>query len=135
MRVFSARRLISACALSAATAAVLIAPGLASATDLSGKCKGTSIEAQGSSLQKVAQELWGVPGNGFNKTFTFENETTEEMESGNTVGCAGAPTVTYHSSGSGSGLKAFGAEGAAPNYEKNGFVGTDEAPSETQKGE
>lgn len=135
MRVFSARRLIPACALSAVTAAVLIAPGVASAIDLGKRCTGSNIEAQGSSLQHIAQEVWGVPGNGFNKTFTFENEVTKTLEEGNTIGCSKAPTVTYHSTGSGAGLKAFGAEGVAPNYEKNLFAGTDEAPNETQKGE
>jgi len=135
MRVFSARRLIPACALSAVTAAVLIAPGIAGATDLSKRCTGSNIEAQGSSLQHIAQEVWGVPGNGFNKTFTFENEVTKTLEEGNTIGCSKAPAVTYHSTGSGAGLKAFGAEGVAPNYEKNLFAGTDEAPNETQKGE
>jgi ABC-type phosphate transport system substrate-binding protein len=87
---------------------------------LPGKCKGTEVLGQGSSLQKIAQEVWtGVlGGKGFNV---------------NTEGCTavGAPKVKYTSSGSGTGLKEWGAECGVgkPSTSKDVYIGTDEPPT------
>lgn len=60
MTSLSARRLIPACILSAATVAALVAPGAASAAGkLHEQCSGSNITGQGSSLQKLAQQtVW-----------------------------------------------------------------------------
>ena len=54
MKSLSARRIVPACILSVAAAAVLAVPGAASAS-VGTQCSGTDIGGQGSSLQKVAQ--------------------------------------------------------------------------------
>ena len=126
MKSLSELRLIPAWILAAVALVALVAPGAASASEKGAPCSGTSIEAQGSSLQHLAHELTWSPA--FNTSLnTFACSGTQ--------GTGGKPKVTYHSTGSGAGLKAFGAEGATPNYKENAFVGTDEAPNATQKAE
>lgn len=126
MRLLNARRIVSACAVSAATVAALVAPGAASAT-IGAQCEGTNIEAQGASTQKLAhQTVWGP---------TFNTSANKVACNGTQGPTKGKPTVKYNSTGSGAGLKAFGAEGATPNYKDNAFVGTDEAPDAAQKAE
>jgi len=126
MKSLSARRLVPVCIVAAATTAALVAPGAASASEVLKQCEGSNIEAQGSSLQHLAQELT------WNPQF---NISTNTHGCNGTQGSKGKPTVIYHSTGSGAGLKAFGAEGATPNYKENAYVGTDEAPNATQKSE
>lgn len=126
MKLLSDRRFMPACIFAAATVAALAAPGAASASSRGEQCSGSNIEAQGSSLQHLAQiETW-------NPDF---NTSLNATACSGTQGTKGKPTVIYHSTGSGAGLKAFGAEGATPNYKENAFVGTDEAPNATQKTE
>jgi ABC-type phosphate transport system substrate-binding protein len=125
MTSFSARRLVSACVVSAATVAALVAPGAASAS-LGAQCSGSNIGGQGSSLQKLAQELW-------TKEF---NNSTEKHACNGTQGTKALPTVAYNPSGSGAGLKSWGVKKEEHKYEAtNAFVGTDEAPNPTAKAE
>ena len=132
MTYLSARRMLSACVVSAAAVAALAAPGTASATsDLTHQCAGSNIKGLGSTFQAPAQQtVWNVDFNAATDT--------------NVLGCAGnpgqgdlkTPTATYESTGShaGSGacLKAFG-DGEAPKYSEYGYCGTDEAPNEGAK--
>jgi ABC-type phosphate transport system substrate-binding protein len=125
MTSFSARRLVPACILSAATVAALVAPGAASAS-LGAQCSGSNIGGQGSSLQKLAQGIWD-PG--------FNTSASKHACNG-TQGTKALPTIAYTSTGSGAGLKSWGVKKEEHKYEAtNAFVGTDEAPNPTAKGE
>ena len=112
MKFLSARRALSAGIVAAASVAAFVAPSAASAA-LPGHCKGTSTEGAGSSFQLEAQELWRK---GFN-----ENKST---------GCAGGPTITYRSIGSGAGYKEWSVE---HHYGTVGFVGTDNTVNPAEK--
>jgi len=125
MTSLSARRLIPACILSAATVAALVAPGVASATGkLGAQCSGSNITGQGSSLQKLAQEtVWDTE---FNTSGAYR-------ACNGTQGTKAKPTVTYDSTGSGKGLESWGANGHAAEFEaKNAWISTDEPPNSTQ---
>jgi len=128
MTFFSARRLVPTCIASMALAGALIAPGAASASEKGAQCSGVSIGGQGSSLQKDAQEIW-IPA------FNTDKETTDSC----TVAGKNPAINTYNPTGSGAGMKSWGVrkEGLfETKYEAtNAYVGTDEAPNETQKGE
>ena len=127
MTSLSARRLIPACILSAATVAALVAPGAASAGTLGRQCSGSNITGQGSSLQKLAQQTVWDPD--------FNTKGAPRACSG-TQGTKAKPTVTYNSVGSGAGLESWGVNKATPNYEaSNAWVSTDEPPNSTQIGE
>jgi ABC-type phosphate transport system substrate-binding protein len=121
MSLFSARRVIPACIISAASVVALAAPGVASAS-IAKKCAAQTLSGEGSSAQKIAQrEVW---------IKDFESATD-----GNTYACKGTVKITkYGAEGSGAGLESMGAEGA---LKMNGTVfqynGTDEAPNEAQK--
>lgn len=121
-----ARRVVSAGVVSAAAVVALAAPGAASAEPIGVQCSGAGIEAQGASTQKLAQQTVWDPA--------FNTSASKQACNG-TQGAKGKPTVKYNSTGSGAGLKAFGAEKATPDYTNNAFVGTDEAPTATQKEE
>jgi ABC-type phosphate transport system substrate-binding protein len=125
MSHFSARRLVPSCIIAAAGVAALVAPGAASAT-VGTQCSGSNIGGQGSSLQKLAQELW-VPN---------FNTSAEKHACNGTQGTKGTPTVAYNPSGSGAGLKSWGVGKIEHKYgATNAFVGTDEAPNPTAKAE
>ncbi|HEX4186985.1 MAG TPA: substrate-binding domain-containing protein [Solirubrobacteraceae bacterium] len=133
MTFLSARRLVAACAVSAAAVAAVAAPGAASATDLGTQCSGSNISGLGSSFQAPAQFIWtGTKGG---KGF---NVSTSTLGCNGTQGSTGKPTVTYAQGeaekGSGACLKDFGA-GATPKYNLFPFCGTDEAPNPTVKTE
>jgi len=129
----SARRIVSACALSATMAAFAV-PGTASAKVVKGKvgeqCSSEeAVNGRGSSLQKLAQvETW-IPA--------FENAAnTNKAACSGTQGGKKTPKLTYQPEGSGAGLKAFGAEGEPKLSGKEvQFAGTDEPPNEKQKSE
>ncbi len=127
MTSLSARRLVSACILSAVTMAALLAPGTASAEGKLGeKCSGTNITGQGSTLQKIAQQ----------KVWDEDFNTSGAVTACNgTQGTKAKPTVTYTSTGSGAGLESWGVNEHTPvNFEAtNAFVSTDEPPSGVQK--
>jgi len=129
MKSLSTRRIASACVVSAAAVAALALPGAASAA-VGQQCSGVSITAQGSSLQADAQqELWG-PG------FHTSGAT---LACNGKQGSKGTPTITYTSTGSGAGLRSWGAESKEASEISfgpgNAFVGTDEPPNEKQLGE
>jgi ABC-type phosphate transport system substrate-binding protein len=125
MRHFSARRLMPTGIIAAVGVAALMAPGAASAS-LGTQCSGANIGGQGSSLQKLAQELW-------NPNF---NTSSEKHACNGTQGTKGTPKVTYNPSGSGAGLKSWGVGNIEHKYEAtNAFVGTDEAPNPSAKAE
>jgi ABC-type phosphate transport system substrate-binding protein len=126
MTSFPARRLIPACLISAAALAALVAPGAASAS-LGAQCSGSEIGGQGSSLQKLAQEIW-VPN---------FNTSSEKHACNGTQGTKATPKIhAYNPSGSGAGLKSWGVGKIGHNYEAtNAYVGTDEAPNPTAKAE
>lgn len=119
------RRLLSACALSAAAAA-LAAPGAANASLLGKPCSGANIVGRGSSLQKIAQqEVWDPAFN-----------TSGNIKACNgTQGSLGIPTVTYEAVGSGAGMEAWGLNAHAFEAEKVAFVGTDAPPNAAQREE
>lgn len=125
MTLLSARRIVPACILSAATVAALVAPGAASAGTIGEQCSGANITGKGSSLQKLAQvSVWNPD---------FNSSVNAKACSG-TQGSTGIPTVTYTSVGSGAGMEAWGINGHA--FEgSNGYVGTDEPPNQSQKEE
>jgi ABC-type phosphate transport system substrate-binding protein len=125
MTSLSARRIVSACILSAAMVAALVAPGAASAAGKLGeKCSGSNIEGQGSSLQKLAQQTVWDP--------QFNISGAGGACNG-TQGSKAKPTVTYTSTGSGAGLESWGANGHAADFEaSNAWVSTDEPPNSTQ---
>jgi ABC-type phosphate transport system substrate-binding protein len=103
-----------------------VAPGIASAEIKAKHCEGVSIEANGATLQKKAQELW-------NKEF---NNAGLEGEGACKLNGKGEPTVKYTGTGSGPGLESWGAGAGAGKGKfgpKNAFVGTDEPPNEEQK--
>jgi ABC-type phosphate transport system substrate-binding protein len=125
MTSFSARRLVPACILSAATVAALVAPGAASAS-LGTQCSGSNIGGQGSSLQKLAQQLWDP---------AFNTSASKHACNG-TQGTKATPTIAYAPNGSGAGLKSWGVGKVEHKFEAtNAFVGTDEAPNPTAKSE
>jgi ABC-type phosphate transport system substrate-binding protein len=124
MTFLSARRLVPACVLSAAAVVALAAPGAASAS-LGVQCSGSNITGKGSSLQKLAQEVWDA---GF-------NTSAAKPACNGTQGSKALPTITYSPEGSGAGLEAWGVNGHAFEGGTIAFVGTDEAPNSKQKEE
>lgn len=100
----SGRTGLRAAVLAGATVGAIALGGLGAS---SASACSTAVHGEGSSLQKTAQiSVW-------NPKF---GETAE--------GCA----VTYTSSGSGAGLKAWGANGGTFNNATDQFIGTDDAP-------
>ncbi len=125
MKSLSARRIVPACAMAAVAAAALAAPGAASAS-LGEKCSGENIIGNGSSFQKLAQVSVWSPG--------FNSSSNAAACSG-AQGSGGKPTVTYESTGSGTGMEKWGLNKHAVETGKYGFVATDEPPNAAQKAE
>jgi len=130
MSLLSTRRLVSACALTAAFATAAVAPGVASAEPGGEQCSGENIEGKGASLQKLSQiEVW---------TPAF-NTSGNALACSGTQGSKGAPTVKYTSTGSGAFLRSWGQEpkeASEVNFgPKNAYGGTDEPPNLKQKEE
>jgi ABC-type phosphate transport system substrate-binding protein len=124
----SARRLVPACILSAATVVALAVPGAASASLV--QCEGGPIHGKGSSAQKLLQiEVW-------NKKF---NTSANPLACNGTQGSKGKPAVTYTSTGSGVGLESWGVETKAGGEirfgPENAFIGSEIAPNATQTAE
>ncbi len=138
MRLSWARRALAACVPAAAVVATMVAPGAAHA-ELLLQCSGESILGRGSTIQgAVAQdEVW-------NPAFSNAADTNVTGCSG-TQGTGGTPSVKYlqteeEDKGSGSCLKAFGAELSAEKkeiakYDRYAYCGTDEAPNAQQRKE
>jgi ABC-type phosphate transport system substrate-binding protein len=113
----------SACALSAAAVAALMAPGAASAAT---QCSGSNIVAAGSTLQKLAQkEIWEPDFN------TSANATACSGTQGNEA----KPTISYESIGSGAGLEDWGYNGHAFEAGRVAVVATDEPVNSKEKSE
>jgi ABC-type phosphate transport system substrate-binding protein len=110
------RAALRAALLAGAAVAAIGAGGAGTAA--ASPCEGESIEGQGSSLQKIAQqEVW---------TPAFNSSC---------VGKFGEPTVTYQTSSSGAGLAAWNADGVRGNINSNfAYIGTDDAPNSGQIG-
>jgi ABC-type phosphate transport system substrate-binding protein len=128
MKFLTVRGLVPSCILASAMAAAFVLPSAASATKVGEPCSSTApIKGQGSTLQEEAEELWRVEFN----------------VSGNVDACNGTqgkkntPKVTYHGTGSGKGLRSWGASIKVPTEyigpePENAFLGTDEPPNRTQ---
>jgi ABC-type phosphate transport system substrate-binding protein len=130
MSLLSTRRFVSVCALVAAFATAVVAPGVASAEPGGEQCSGENIEGKGASLQKLSQiEVW---------TPAF-NTSANALACSGTQGFKGTPTVKYTSTGSGAFLRSWGQEfkeAAEVNFgPKNAYGGTDEPPNLAQKAE
>jgi ABC-type phosphate transport system substrate-binding protein len=126
----SARRILSACILSAAVAAGLAVPGAASAEFTLTQCEGGPIHGKGSSAQKLLQiNIW-------NPQF---NTSANAKACNGSQGSGGKPAVTYTSTGSGAGLESWGVEtkggGEIRFGKENAFVGTEIAPNKKQSEE
>jgi ABC-type phosphate transport system substrate-binding protein len=125
MALKSARRLATACAVSAAAVAALAAPGVASATT-SLQCTGENITAAGSTLQELAQkDVW-------NPDF---NTSTNKLACSGSQGSKAKPTVSYDSIGSGPGLEKWGYNGHAFEAGSFAIAATDEPVNAAQKEE
>jgi ABC-type phosphate transport system substrate-binding protein len=123
MGLFSARRMASACALSVAAVAALVAPGAASAAT---QCSGSSIVAAGSTLQKLAQkEVWEPDF----------NTSANTAACNGTQGDGGVPKISYESIGSGAGLEDWGYKGHAFEAGRVAVVATDEPVNTSEKKE
>ncbi len=109
MTGFSARRLASACAVSAASAVAFMAPSAASAAPL-------PIKGDGSTFQEFAQQKVFIPA--FNEK-NAKSKTGEVAE--------------YKGVGSGAGLESWGNNGHAAEFNTWEYVGTDQPPNPTQK--
>ncbi len=127
MRSVSVRRLLAACVLSAAVAAILVAPGAASAS-LGTQCSGANVTGQGANVAKIAQQTVWDP--------TFNTSTSKAACSG-TQGSKGKPLVAYTTSSAATGLESWGAnKHLGTNFSStNAFIGASEPPNATQKAE
>ncbi len=132
MKRFSARGVISACAVTAACAAAAAAPTAASAFEPSEQCSGANIEGRGSSAQKIIQKEYWDPD---------YNTSANAKACNGTQGEDVKPTVKYESIGSGAGLESWGVETNKTGSFKilfgpnNAFIGTEIAPNEKQEEE
>ncbi len=126
MRKLSVRRFVPTCLLAVVGVAALMAPGAANAS-LGAQCSGSNVGGQGSSLQKLAQEIW-IPG---------FSTSSEKFACNGTQGTKGTPIINpYNPTGSGAGLKSWGVSKEPHNYSAtNAYIGTDEAPNPTAKAE
>ncbi len=104
-----------------------IAPAVSSAA-VETQCSGVSITGQGASALSLAIHEAFIPG--------FETQNDKYACDG-TQGSKGTPTVTYTNTGSGAGLKSWGANASGEKSygPGNAIVGTSEAPNPTQKTE
>ncbi|HWX46313.1 MAG TPA: substrate-binding domain-containing protein [Solirubrobacteraceae bacterium] len=124
MKFLSARGILPACIVSAATVAALVAPGAANAALLT-KCEGGNIGAAGSSLQAEAQiKVWNIK-------FNTAPSTVLTACSGS-QGSGAKPVVTYTSTSSGKGFEAWNVK---EEFGNDAFIGTDNTVNSVEKGE
>jgi ABC-type phosphate transport system substrate-binding protein len=121
MKRLSARRVLTVCAISAASVAALVAPGAASAAT-GEACSGSNIFSAGSSLQALAQQEVWAPG--FNST-----KSKSLFACNGKQGAKKLPTITYESVGSGAGYKKWKEK---DEYGKYGFIGTDNTVNQSE---
>jgi ABC-type phosphate transport system substrate-binding protein len=124
------RRFASACAVSAAAVAALVAPGSASAIG-GEQCGGVDIAGKGASTQVLAQGLWS---SGFKDPLN-----TNPLACNGSNGTKEVRSFTYTSTGSGAALRSWGQEPKEAkeiNYgPTNAVAATDEPPNQKQKEE
>jgi ABC-type phosphate transport system substrate-binding protein len=127
MRSVSVRWLLAACVLSAAVAAILVAPGAASAS-LGTQCSGANVTGQGANVAKIAQQTVWDP--------SFNTSTSKAACSG-TQGSKGKPAISYTTSSAATGLESWGAnKHVGTNFSStNAFIGASEPPNATQSAE
>jgi ABC-type phosphate transport system substrate-binding protein len=115
------------CTLAAVLAGAI---GMTASADASvgTQCSGSAVTGQGASVLSLAMHEVFIPG--------FSSSSDAYACSG-TQGSKGTPAVTYTNTGSGAGLKSWGANGETEHkYEPtNAYIGTSEAPNATQKAE
>jgi len=106
---------------------VFFAPGVAQAS-VGTQCSGSNVTGQGASAISLAMHEVFIPGFG---------SQSDVFACNGTQGSKGLPVVTYTNTGSGAGLKSWGANASGEHkYEAtNAFIGTSEAPNATQKAE
>jgi ABC-type phosphate transport system substrate-binding protein len=116
-----------ACTLTALLASAIGFTGSADAS-VGTQCSGSNVTGQGASVLSLAMHEVFIPG--------FSSSSDAYACSG-TQGSKATPTVTYTNTGSGAGLKSWGANGETEHkYEPtNAYIGTSEAPNATQKAE
>jgi ABC-type phosphate transport system substrate-binding protein len=104
----------------------MAAPGTAGAS-LGEQCSGPSVTGQGASVEKIAQDSVWAPA---------FNTSSDKLACNGKTGSKGEPVITYTSTGSGAGLKSWGAElkeGEKALFDvTNAFIGTSEAPNSSQ---
>lgn len=106
-------------------ALVLLAASAGMALNASGaaalgeQCSGSSIGAQGSYLQRVAENVWAT---GF-------NSSGAPGACNGTQGAGGKPKVTYTTVGSGAALQGWGADDGEFHKPGIAFIGTDAPPA------
>jgi ABC-type phosphate transport system substrate-binding protein len=127
MTSLSGRRVFPACIASAAAAAVLVAPGAASAAT---QCSGVNITGQGANVAKIAQQnVWDPDFN------TSKSKAACAGLKGQ--GNLAKPTVAFNTSSAAVGLESWGAnKHVGANFEAtNAFIAASEPPNATQKTE
>ena len=127
MKFLSARRLLTALVVPAATAVALTVPGAASAS-LGAQCSGAPIGGQGANALLNAQTVWDAEFN------TSKNKTACAGQKGQGTG---TPKVSYTKSSASVGLESWGANkhGSASFIPSNAFIGASEPPNALQKTE
>jgi ABC-type phosphate transport system substrate-binding protein len=92
------------------------------------QCSGSNVTGQGASVLSLALHEVFIPGFG---------TSSDAYACSGSQGSKGLPVVAYTNTGSGAGLKSWGANGESEHkYEAtNAFIGTSEAPNATQKAE
>jgi ABC-type phosphate transport system substrate-binding protein len=132
MGFHSARRVVSACALSTAAIAAIVVPSTASAL-VTKQCSGGNILGIGSSAQKLAQkEIWDTEAAG--KGSGFSVSANADACNG-TQQSKGKPEVKYEGPGSGAGLEAWGVNGKPFSGTTYAFAATDEPVNAAEKTE
>ncbi len=123
-------RIVTFCLLLVGATVLSIAPSVANASpgSLGEQCSGSSITGVGSELQEGQQSLWG---NAFNSA---SNKSLRACSG--TQGAKLKPGVNYLTVGGQTGLEAWGVGGHAAHFGiEDAFIGTDEPPNATQRGE
>ncbi|HEY2536137.1 MAG TPA: substrate-binding domain-containing protein [Solirubrobacteraceae bacterium] len=120
--------LIGACVGVALLLSAAMGAGTAVAAE---QCSGENIHGEGSSLQKVAQQLWDHENAPAGKGFILSAAISG---CNGTQGSGASPTVTYNPSGSAAGLEGWGVNGSgkSPKEKVDQFIGTDDAPNAKQ---
>lgn len=120
--------------LAGASAAVLALSGIGASSALAApSCVNGSlnIQGKGASLQRVSQELWTGRKVPSNEILGLPHEKTS---GGYAADCsaAGDDTVSYTSTGSGPGLKAFRFTGSGSIEHEFAYIGSDDPPTRSQ---